>query len=70
MREHTWRIVPTSRGMSVAYLIIGVVLAVNAAYQLRDDMAVLPVVSGVAALALVAAAVAGLARPGSRTRTH
>jgi hypothetical protein len=56
--------------MSVAYLIIGVVLAVNAAYQLRDDMAVLPVVSGVAALALVVAAVAGLARPGSRTRTH
>ncbi|MDQ0815185.1 hypothetical protein QFZ63_006899 [Streptomyces sp. B3I7] len=70
MRDHTWRIVPTSRGMSVLYLIIGVVLAINAAYQLRSDVAVLPVISGLAALALVVTAVAGLTRPGPHTRTH
>ncbi|SDF90953.1 hypothetical protein [Streptomyces griseoaurantiacus] len=70
MRDHRWRIVPASRGISVLYLLAGVLLAVNAARQLRTDMAVLPVISGLAALALVVTAVVGLARPDSRTRTH
>jgi hypothetical protein len=70
MSERTWRIIPTSRLLSVLYLLGGVLLAFNAANQLKNDMTVLPLISGLAALALVAVAVMGLARPGSRTRTH
>ncbi|WP_437085884.1 hypothetical protein [Streptomyces sp. enrichment culture] len=70
MSNRTWRIVPTSRVMSVLYLLIGVALAVNAAHRLEDDVTVLPLLSGLAAVALVAVAVAGLVRPGSRVRTR
>ncbi|MFD6288818.1 hypothetical protein [Streptomyces sp. NPDC060205] len=69
MSDRTWRIVPTSRAMSALYLLAGVLLTVNAAMQLRSDVAVLPVLSGLAALALVATAIAGLVRHSSRTRT-
>ncbi|MDQ1035263.1 hypothetical protein QFZ75_001679 [Streptomyces sp. V3I8] len=70
MSERTWRIIPTSRPLSVLYLLAGVLLAFNAANQLKNGMAVLPLISGLAALALVAVAVVGLTRPGSRARTH
>ncbi|WP_405466933.1 hypothetical protein OG783_31740 [Streptomyces jietaisiensis] len=70
MRDHPWRIVPASRGMSVLYLLAGVLMAVNAVWQLRTGVGVLPVVSALAALALVVTAVVGLARPDSRTHTH
>ncbi|WP_030378150.1 MULTISPECIES: hypothetical protein [unclassified Streptomyces] len=70
MSDRAWRIIPTSRGMSALYLLVGVILAINAAYQLKDDVAVLPLVSGLAALALMVTAVVGLLRPGSRAQTR
>ncbi|MFE1795925.1 MULTISPECIES: hypothetical protein [unclassified Streptomyces] len=70
MSERTWRIIPTSRPLSALYLLAGVLLLVSAVIQLRDDVAVLPLVSGLAALALVAVAVVGLARPGHRAGTR
>ncbi|MFF6993232.1 hypothetical protein [Streptomyces sp. NPDC010273] len=67
MGNRTWRIIPSSRGMSVLYLVVGVILAISAGIQLTSDMAVLPLISGVAAVALVIIAIVGLARPGVRT---
>ncbi|MBQ0854724.1 hypothetical protein J8N05_41930 [Streptomyces sp. BH-SS-21] len=70
MSERTWRMIPTSRPLSALYLLAGVLLLVSAVSQLRDGMAVLPLFSGLAALALVAGAVVGLARPGPRAGTR
>ncbi|MEW2569141.1 hypothetical protein [Streptomyces sp. NPDC047070] len=70
MSERTWRMIPTSRPLSALYLLAGVLLLVSAVIQLRDGMAVLPLFSGLAALALVAVAVVGLARPGPRAGTR
>ncbi|MFF5725109.1 hypothetical protein [[Kitasatospora] papulosa] len=67
MGNRTWQMIPSSRGMSALYLVGGVILAISAANQLTDEMAVLPLLSGLAAVALVITAVVGLIRPGSRT---
>jgi len=68
MSDRTWQIIPTSRVFSALYLIVGVILAVNAAVQLKDGVTVLPLISGLAALALVAVAAIGLTRPTSRAQ--
>ncbi|KAA0921282.1 hypothetical protein [Streptomyces apricus] len=69
MSERTWRIVPESQALSIAYLLIGALLAFNAVNQLRDDMAVLPLISGLAAVALVVTALMGLVHARTHTRT-
>ncbi|MEU0135695.1 hypothetical protein ABZ172_16955 [Streptomyces sp. NPDC006296] len=70
MGNRTWQMIPSSRGVSALYLVAGVLLAISSAYQLTDEMAVLPLLSGLAAVALVITAIVGLVRPGSRTPTH
>ncbi|MGC5561842.1 hypothetical protein ACPYPG_03225 [Streptomyces sp. FR-108] len=70
MRERTWRMIPRNRPLSFLYLLAGVLLAFNSVNQLKDGMAVLPLISGLAAVGLVAVAVVGLARPSSPSRTR
>ncbi|MCY1649643.1 hypothetical protein ACFY7V_32015 [[Kitasatospora] papulosa] len=67
MRARTWQMIPSSRGISALYLVGGVLLALSAANQLTKEMAVLPLLSGLAAVALVITAVVGLVRPSSRS---
>ncbi|WP_405817491.1 hypothetical protein OG705_00520 [Streptomyces sp. NBC_00838] len=67
MSSRTWQMIPSSRGMSALYLVAGILLAISAANQLMNEMAVLPLLSGLAAVGLVITAIAGLVRHGSRT---
>ncbi|MEU1298035.1 hypothetical protein ABZ439_37220 [Streptomyces sp. NPDC005840] len=66
MSEREWRVIPQGRGMSACYLLAGVLLAINASVQLKDGVAALPLLSGIAAVAMVVVAVMGLMRPTSR----
>ncbi|MCX4238753.1 hypothetical protein ACH4Y0_41215 [Streptomyces sp. NPDC020707] len=70
MSERTWRMIPRNRPLSFLYLLAGVLLAFNSVNQLKNDMAVLPLISGLAAVGLIAVAVVGLARPSSHPRTR
>jgi hypothetical protein len=64
MSENRLTFIPRTRGRSVLYLVLGLVIAVTTVVQLvRDGVAVLPVVALVAALALVVAATVGLVSP-------
>ncbi|MFJ8935033.1 hypothetical protein ACIRL0_04850 [Streptomyces sp. NPDC102365] len=69
MSERTWRMIPRNRPLSFLYLLAGALLAFNSVNQLKNDLAVLPLISGLAAVGLIAVAIVGLARPGSRPRT-
>ncbi|MFE0437335.1 hypothetical protein ACFW2K_20560 [Streptomyces nigra] len=51
--------------LSASYLLAGALLIVSAAWQLADGVALLPAISAVSALAVIAMAVVGLVKPQS-----
>ncbi|MDI9832578.1 MULTISPECIES: hypothetical protein [unclassified Streptomyces] len=68
VNDHKWNFVPKSRPLSVLYLLAGTLLIVSAAWQFADGVALLPAISAVSALALIAMAVLGLVKPGSEAK--
>jgi uncharacterized membrane protein len=64
-----WRVVPRTTTACWIALVAGVLLLASVVWQMVDDgVALLPVVSAVAAALLVLVAVIGLVTPGSRGR--
>ncbi|MET1073236.1 MAG: hypothetical protein ABWY11_11375 [Umezawaea sp.] len=68
--ENRWHVVPTSARNCWIFLVLGLVLVVSTSWRIADagELAVLPLISLVLAVALVGLAIAGLVAPKLRGR--
>jgi hypothetical protein len=68
--ETRWHVVPKSVGTALLSLVAGVLVLGSVIWQMADagKVAILPMVAAIAAVALIAVAVLGLARPKTRGR--